>query len=70
MRNTIKKRMVDRGRDDFVIYLSEILNISPTAASNKLRGITEFNENELSILIKEFELTGEELKKGLIKIDS
>lgn len=58
----LKKRMIDFGRDDFVNYLSEILNISITASSNKMNGISSFKQNEITILTNHFSLTGDEIK--------
>lgn len=62
----IKKRMINNGRDDFVNYLAEILNISKQAASAKLNGkarftlqditslntVLHFNHDELDLLVK------------------
>lgn len=62
----IKKRMINNGRDDFVNYLAEILNISKQAASAKLNGksrftlqditslntVLHFNPDELDLLVK------------------
>ena len=62
----IKKRMIDNGRDDFVNYLAEILNISKPAASARLNGkarftlqditslntVLHFNPDELDLLVK------------------
>ena len=67
MRNLIKKKMIDAGRDDFVNYLSEILSISKQAASAKLNGNTRFNEKELATLTIKLGFTGEELKNAVTK---
>ena len=67
VRNLIKKKMIDAGRDDFVNYLAEILNISKQAASAKLNGDGRFNENDISILTSKLEFTGEELKNAVTK---
>lgn len=67
MRNLIKKKMIDAGRDDFVNYLAEILNISKQAASAKLNGDGRFNENDISILTNKLDFTGEELKNAVTK---
>lgn len=67
MRNLIKKKMVDAGRDDFVNYLSEILGISKQAASTKLNGCGRFNENEITILTIKLGFTGDELKNAITK---
>lgn len=67
MRNLIKKKMIDAGRDDFVNYLAEILDISKAAASAKLNGISRFNENDISLLTLKLGFTGEELKNAVTK---
>lgn len=61
MRNLIKKKMIDLGRDDFVNCLAEILNISKQTASNKLNGNSKFDENELRTLKEKLNMTAEEL---------
>lgn len=67
MRNLIKKKMIDCGRDDFVSYLAEILDISKTAAGKKLNGETRFNEKEIAVLTKKLGFTAEELKNAILK---
>lgn len=67
MRNLIKKKMIDAGRDDFVKYLAEILGITKQAASAKLNGDGRFNETEISILTKKLGFTAEELKTAVTK---
>jgi hypothetical protein len=59
--------MIDAGRDDFVNYLAEILDISKAAASAKLNGISRFNENDISLLTLKLGFTGEELKNAVTK---
>lgn len=54
---TIKKAMVDRGRDDFVNYLSEILGVTKQWASAKMSGKSPFNVNELTKIAKELDVT-------------
>lgn len=54
---TIKKAMVDKGRDDFVTYLSEILGITKQWASSKMSGKSPFNVKELSKIAKELDVT-------------
>ena len=67
MRKLIKKKMVDAGRDDFVNYLAQILNISKQAASAKLNGDGKFNENDIAILTVKLGFTAEELKNAVVK---
>lgn len=67
MRNLIKKKMIDAGRDDFVNCLAEILGISKQAASSKLNGDGRFNEIEISLLTKKLGFTADELKNAVTK---
>lgn len=67
MRNLIKKKMIDSGRDDFVNYLAELLGISKQAASAKLNGGGKFNEKDISILTMKLGFTADELKKAVTK---
>lgn len=61
----IKQRMIERGRDDFVNYLSEILGISKQWASVKLSGKTSFTDKELAALNKVLDFEPMQLKKAL-----
>ena len=57
--------MIDKGRDDFTQYLSEILGISQSWASIKMSGRSGFNEAELRKLNNELDFNPEELKQAL-----
>ena len=59
--------MIEAGRDDFVNYLAEILEISKQAASVKLNGDGRFNEKEISILTVKLGFTADELKEAMTK---
>lgn len=61
----VKKKMVEKNRDDFVNYLAEILDISKQWASAKLGGKTSFSDQELKLLDAELNFEPEELKKAL-----
>ena len=61
----IKKKMIERERDDFVNYLAEILDISKQWASVKLSGKTSFTDQELQKLNNVLDFEAEELKKAL-----
>lgn len=61
----IKKKMVEKGRDDFVNYLSELLNISKQWASAKMSGKTSFSDLEIATLNKELDFDSEELAQVL-----
>lgn len=67
MRNLIKHKMLDIGREDFVAFLSELLCCSRQTAGNKMNGKTEFTEEELSILTKKLGFTADELKNAITK---
>ncbi len=61
----IKQKMIEKGRDDFTIYLSEILGISKQWASAKLSGKTSFTDKELAALNKELDFDAFKLKDAL-----
>lgn len=63
----IKKYMIDRGRDDFTVYLSEILGVSKQWASAKLTGKSDFTVPELKKIIGEFDFDPNELKVALME---
>ena len=65
MRMEIKKKMLEAGRDDFVTFLAEILNISVPAASRKLSGEANINETDLKLICKRLNFTPDELKTAI-----
>lgn len=67
MRNLIKHKMLDLNREDFITFLSELLDCSRQTASNKMNGITKFTEPEISILTLKLKITAEELKNAIVK---
>lgn len=67
MRNLIKHKMLDLKREDFVTYLSELLDCSRQTASNKLNGNSKFTEEEISILTLKLGITADELKNAITK---
>ena len=67
MRNLIKHKMLDLGREDFVTYLSEILECSRQTAANKMNGSTSFSERDISMLTLKLGLTADELKNAIVK---
>lgn len=58
--------MLDLKREDFITYLSELLNISRQTASSKLNGNSDFTEKEISILTLKLGFTADELKNAII----
>ena len=69
MRKEIKKKMLDAGRDDFVTFLAEILNISVPAASRKLNGEVNFSETDSKIISEKLNFTSDELKTAIESSD-
>lgn len=67
MRNLIKHKMLDLNREDFVTYLSELLDCSRQTASNKMSGISKFSEEDISILTLKLGFTADELKNAIVK---
>lgn len=61
----IKLYMVDKGRDDFVNYLAEILGCSKQWASAKMTQKTGFTAAEISLLTKELDFDPIQLKTAL-----
>ena len=61
----IKQKMIERGRDDFVTYLAEILSISKQWASAKLNGKANFTDKELALLDKELDFDPIQFKNAL-----
>lgn len=53
---TIKKAMIDKGRDDFTNYLSEILGVTKQWASAKINGKSQFTVPELTRIAKELDI--------------
>lgn len=67
MRNLIKHKMLDLNREDFVAFLSELLECSRTTASSKLNGESQFSEKELAILTNKLGISADELKDAITK---
>ena len=65
--NLLKARMVERGDNDCVSKLAELLEISRTTASNKLNGKTPFIQTEIAIIAKEYSLSDEDIRKIFVK---
>lgn len=59
--------MLDLNREDFVTFLSELLDCSRQTASNKMNGLTKFTEPELAILTTKLKISADELKNAIIK---
>lgn len=61
----VKKRMVEKGRDDFVSYLAEILGITKTGASKKLNGKTKITRADMRKIDSVLDLDAESIKTAL-----
>ena len=61
----IKQQMIEKGRDDFTTYLSEILGISKQWASAKLSGKSSFTDKELATLNDALDFDAFKLKDAL-----
>jgi hypothetical protein len=62
---TIKKGMVDKGRDDFVNYAAELLGITRQWASAKMSGKSPFTDKELATLNEVLDFDASDLKNSL-----
>jgi hypothetical protein len=61
----VKKRMIDKGRDDFCMYLAEILGCSKQAASNKLRGKARITRADMKKIDSVLDLDAASIKAAL-----
>lgn len=65
--NLLKARMVEHGDDDCVAKLMELLDLSRTTASGKLKGKIPFNQNEIALIAKKYGLSDEDIRKIFVK---
>lgn len=61
----VKKRMIEKGRDDFVSYLAEILGITKQGASKKLNGKTRITRADMAKIDSVLDLDAEGIKAAL-----
>lgn len=61
----VKKRMVEKGRDDFVSYLAEILDITKQGASKKMNGKTKITRSDMAKIDSVLDLDAEGIKAAL-----
>lgn len=59
----LKKKMLDKNRDDFGNYLAEILNVTAGAASKKLNEESKFTLEDVKLLSNELNLTIDDVNK-------
>lgn len=67
--NLLKARMVERGDDDCVAKLAELLGISRNTASNKLNGKAKFDQREIYLISEKYGLSDEDIRKIFVKDD-
>lgn len=60
--NLLKARMVERGDTDVISKVAALLNVSRTTASNKLNNNTSFNQEEIALIARKYNLSAEEIK--------
>lgn len=61
--NLLKSKMAALGYTDFTLDLMKLLDISWTAASQKINGKSAFKQAEIAILTDKLNLTGEDVKQ-------
>lgn len=59
----LKKKMLDKNRDDFGNYLAEILNVTASTASKKLKEEVKFTLDDVKMLSDELNLTIDDVNK-------
>lgn len=60
---SLKKKMLDKSRDDFVNYLAQILNVTAGTASKKLNGEVNFTLDDVKKIALELNLTIDDVNK-------
>lgn len=67
--NLLKSKMALLGDTNYVQCIADLLDISRTTASKKLKGLSPFTDTEMTILTKKYGLSGEELKEIFVGAD-
>ena len=67
--NLLKSKMTLLGDTNYVQCIADLLDISRTTASKKLKGLSPFNDVEITILTKRYGLSGEDLKEIFVGAD-
>lgn len=60
--NLLKSKMAAAGDTNFVAALTELLDVSRTTASKKLRGEKDFSTSEITVLTFKYNLSGDDIK--------
>lgn len=60
---SLKKKMLDKNRDDFGNYLAEILKVTAGTASKKLNEEIKFTLDDVKLLSTELDLTIDDVNK-------
>lgn len=61
--NLLKSKMALLGDTNYVQCIADLLDISRTTASKKMKGLSPFTDTEIAILTKKYGLSGEDLKE-------
>ena len=59
--NLLKSKMVLKGIENYVQAIADLLGVSRTTASNKLKGDAAFTDNEMKLIKAEYDLTSEDV---------
>lgn len=61
--NVLKSKMVLKGVENYVQAIADLLGVSRTTASNKLKGDAAFTDNEMKLIKAAYDLTSEDVVK-------
>lgn len=61
--NLLKSKMILKGTENYVQAIADLLGVSRTTASNKLKGDAAFTDNEMKLIKAEYNLTSEDVVK-------
>lgn len=67
--NLLKSKMAAVGDTDFVKCLAELLNLSRTTASKKLKGDKDFTQKEITILTIKYGLSDSDLRQIFVGVE-
>lgn len=66
----LKSKMVLHGDEDFSTCLADVIGTSRQTASAKLDGRSKFTQPEISLIVKRYNLTGEEIREIFVEGDN
>ncbi len=61
----VKQKMIEKGRDDFTVYLAEILGITKQGASKKLTGKSKITLSDMAKINSVLDLDANGIKMAL-----